>query len=179
MSESDPSWPRVLWQSALLAPLLLFVTCTGAYVSYRAEWWGTPRWHEAWRHDSRLFVAMDRWVHYRFVHPGAQYWMLPVDFSEGPITLRGTPPDAAYWSVTWYEWTEAHPTVGSEQVELAADGTYEITMSARAEGPNAIPVRADGGRGVIYLRIYDPEPGPVPLPTVLQNGQIQNVGGWR
>lgn len=178
MSE-DTSCSTLLWQGALLAPVLLFLVVMGAYVSYRAEWWGTPRWHEAWRHDYRPFVAMDRWVHYRFVHPGAQYWMLPVDFSEGPIELRGTPPDAAYWSVTWYEWTEAHPTVGSEQVELAADESYEITMSSQAEGPNTIPVASDADRGVIYLRIYDPAPGPVPLPTVLQDGRILKIGGRR
>ncbi len=179
MNQPTDSCSRLLWQSALLAPMLLVITIGGAYVSYRAAWWGTPRWHEAWRHDYRPFVAMDRWLHFRFVQPDAQYWILPVDFSEGPIRLHGTPPDAAYWSVTWYEWTEAHPTVGSTNVELAEDGTYEITMASKAEGSNTIPVAPDADRGVIYLRVYDPEPGPVPLPEVTQRGRVLKPGGRR
>ena len=169
---------RITWQGALLAPVVLVLALACAWVGYRAGWDRDPQWTEAWRHAHRPHMVIERWIRFRWIHFDSQYWIVPVRFDEGPVVLRGTPPDALYWSLTFYEWTEVHDSVSSSDVVLEPDGAYEITLSAEPGADNWIEVPPGTGKGVIYLRAYEPQLGwPVALPSVSQGGRVLVEGG--
>jgi hypothetical protein len=174
-------WPvNVLWQGALLAPVIMVLSVAGLWLAYRRTWRGPQRWMEANRHRHRLALIVGRLIWFRWIHPDCQYWILHVDFSNGPLELRGHPTPSLYWSVTYTTWTEVNPVLNSRTTKLEDDGGYRIRMSVEppATEHNWIPVRADAGKGVIYVRIYEADAvHPVMLPQVRQNGRIISHGG--
>lgn len=170
-------WAAV-WQGALLAPIVLILAGLSGWTWYRTGWDSDPQWYEAWRHAHRPFIAVERWIRFRWIHFDCQYWIVPVRFDKGPVVLKGTPPDALYWSLTFYEWTEVHDSISSNNVVLEPDGTYTITLSAEREGANWIEVPPGTGAGVLYLRAYEPALGwPVLVPDVSQDGRLLVAGG--
>ena len=169
---------RAVWQGLLLGPVLLvvFVGSWGAW--YLGTWDRDPQWHEVWRHAHRPYVAIERWIRFRWVHFDSQYWIVPVRLDRGPVVLEGLPPDALYWSITWYAWTEVNGSVSSESVQLEPDGSYRVVLSVDEQPRNWIAVPPEARRAVIYLRAYEPAHAwPVLLPTVTQGQRTLVAGG--
>ncbi len=169
---------RAIGQGLLLAPLLLAMFVGVGAARYVGVWDSAPQWHEAWRHAHRPYVAIERWIRFRWVHHDSQYWIVPVRLDQGPVVLEGAPPDALYWSVTWYEWTEVNPSISSQSIELESDGSYRIVMSVEPQPGNWLPVRDGVDRAVVYLRAYEPRhQWPVTVPSVSRHGTVLARGG--
>lgn len=174
----------VLWQGALLAPVLVLFGLGALWFAYRRTWSGPQRWMEATRHQHRLALAVGRLIWFRWIHLDCQYWIFHVDFSKGPIELHGMPTPSVYWSFTYTTWTEVNSVLNNREVTLNEDGSYNIVMaqseseSEPGSARNRIPVRPDAGKGVIYFRIYEAEETyPVNLPEVRQGGRVLAHGG--
>lgn len=143
------------------------------WLAYRMTWRGDQRWMEMTRHQYKLAMAVGRWIWFKWAHIDCQYWILHLDFSVGPIELRGRPPAGSYWSFTYNTWSEVNPSVNSEEVKLEDDGSYRIVFSHEKCDGNHILVRQGAGLGVIYFRIYEsPANFPSALPEVRQNNQL-------
>lgn len=173
MPRASGSLLRACLHGVLLAPVLLLVLAGGIGAWYLLAWTHEARWLEARVDDDLLRMQIERWIRFRWIHPDCRYWILPVHADRGPIVLEGRPLDALYWSVTYYEHLEVNPLVSSESVTLGPDGRFRITFSAAPVGENWVPVRADAGRAVLYLRAYVPRTaGPLRLPRVTQGGRL-------
>jgi hypothetical protein len=163
-----------LWQGALLliGAAIVFV---GIYAAvYSSSWGQAPHWIEAFRDRYKLANLVEN-VRWPWIHQDTQYWIVRVHFDEGPVILEGIPPDARYWSVTYYARQEENPSINVQNVHLGEDGKYRIvfTNDLQDEADNQIPVRSDVRRGVIELRITLQEVGePVLLPSVWQNDTL-------
>ena len=167
----------VLGLSALFTLLFVGLALVGLWLAYRMTWRGPQRWMEATRHQHKLALKVGRWIWFRWIHLDCQYWIVHLDFSVGPIELRGRSPEGPYWSFTYNTWTEVNPSVNSETVKLDEDGGYRITFATETADGNWVPVRKGARLGVIYFRIYEtPANFPSVLPEVWQNG-VQIVKG--
>ncbi len=161
----------VLGFSLLITLMLSGLTVAGLWIAYRMTWRGPQRWMEATRHHHKLALKVGRWIWFKWIHLDCQYWIVHLDFSAGPIELRGRPAKGSYWSFTYNTWTEVNPSVNSETVRLEKDGSYRISFSVEAQDGNWVQVRKGAGLGVIYFRIYEsPANFPADLPEVRQNG---------
>lgn len=152
---------------------LVFCAIIGGalWLAYRRTWKGPQRWMEATRHQHKLALKIGRWIWFRWIHLDCQYWIIHLDFSAGPIEIRGYPPEGSYWSFTYNTWTEVNPSVNSATVMLGEDGRYSIVFSVDEQSGNWIPVKNEAGLGVIYFRIYESSANfPAQLPEVWQNG---------
>jgi len=175
---ADPTLRRTVLQGVFLGPVLLLGAVAAVGVWYRAAWDRDVQWHEAWRHEHRPFVAIERWIRFRWIHFDCQYWIVPVRLDRGAVVLEGMPPDALYWSITWYAWTEVNHSVSSNNVVLESDGSYRIVLSVDEQPGNWIPMGPDTDRAVIYLRAYEPtHMWPVSVPSVTQNDRLLVAGG--
>lgn len=167
-------WPRVFRQGALLLLGILIVFIGGYALIYQLSWASSPHWIEAHR-DRRKIQNLPENFHWFWIHEDSQYWILRLRFDRGPVTLEGLPPDARYWSVTYYVGNEENPSLNMQTVSLNEDGTYTIEFSqdANTAAPNHILVSPDAKRGIIEFRITLQEVGePALLPTVSQNGVV-------
>lgn len=174
------SWVPLVVHSVILAQLLLVLSAGAVYLWHQSAWSRPAQWQEGWRHAHTPWIALERWIHFRFIHFDAQYWIVPVSLDDGPLRLEGHPPDAGYWSLTWYGDTAVQAGVSSETVVLEPDGSYIIDISAEPIGQNWISAPLGSGRAILYLRAYEPlRTWPIALPTVHQNGQRLVVGGLR
>lgn len=158
----------------LLFTLLLVGFALGlTWIAYRRTWSGPQKWLEATRHQHRLALLVGRWIWFKWIHLDCQYWILHLDFSAGPIELRGKPPAGSYWSFTYNTWTETNPAINSNSVILDDDGRYRILYSHHEQLGNWIRVNASARKGVIYFRIYEARGNfPSELPEVWQNGKL-------
>ncbi len=151
-----------------LGPPLVLVAAAAFVAWYWLAWPRKPRWMEALRHGHLPRIRIERWIRFRWIHPDCQYWILPVRFDRGPVTIEGVAPDAPYWSLTSYRFTEVNPSVRHDEVERLPDGRYRARLTTPATG-----------RGVLYLRVYEPRhAAPMPLPRVEQGGRVLTDGGW-
>lgn len=156
----------------LFTLFLVGLSITAIWLAYRLTWRGQQRWMEMTRHQNRLALIVGRWIWFKWAHIDCQYWILHLDFSAGPIELRGSPPTASYWSFTYNTWSEVNPSINSETVQLDADGSYRIVYSREQREGNWIQVRPHAKLGVVYFRIYEsPADLPSDLPEVWQNDQ--------
>lgn len=159
-------------RTLLLTIILVGLSLCAIWTAYRWTWRGPQRWMEMTRHQHKLAIRVGRWIWFKWAHIDCQYWILHVDFSTGPIEVRGLPPAGAYWSFTYNTWSEVNPSINSEIVNLDQYGHYQITFSREQNGENWIRTRDAAKRGVIYFRIYEaPASFPSQLPEVWQNGK--------
>ena len=164
---------NILLEGVLLSPVLLLVAAGCGWAFYLGTWDRNQSWQEATRHYFRPWMMVERWIRFRWIHPDCQYWIFPVRFDRGAVTVKGVPTEAMYWSFTFNTWTEVNPSVNSESVALNKNGQYEITFSQEKSGQNWVPVREGTKRGVLYFRIYEPAAlFPARLPEVIQNGRV-------
>jgi hypothetical protein len=173
MKYLQTEWRSILKQGALLM-LALLVAGIGLYVLvYQLSWASNPHWIEAHRDRWKLGVLPEN-VHWFWIHEDSQYWIMRLRFDKGPVTLEGLPPEARYWSVTYYAGNEENPSINMQSMELNADGTYRITFTQTPDGsPNEIPVGPEVRKGIIELRITLQElEEPVLLPDVSQNETV-------
>ncbi len=166
----------VAWQGGLMGLLLLGALGGLTWAWYRTRWeTKDPRWQEAVRDWWHPRMQIERWIRFRWIHPDSLYWIAHVDFSKGPLVLEGPVNDALYWSFTYYTGTEVNPSVSSRTVTLPpGSDTFRITLSRQppADG-DWIEVRPDAGKGVVYLRIYEPRHlYPSRLPRISRDGQV-------
>ncbi len=155
------------------AAILLLLILLGLWSWYLSHWNRPGEWQEATRHSHRLYMLIERYIRFRWIHRDCNYWIFPVRFDRGAVVVRGQPNDALYWSLTYYALTEVNTSVSSASVVCGSDGQYEITLAHNAQGPNTITVRQGAKRAVLYLRIYEPAAlFPTHLPAVTQNGIV-------
>ncbi len=172
---------RLLMEVLALA-LAIFALFVGLMAGwYYGTWTSAGDWREAWRQGSELRMLLDRFVYLRWIHPDAQYWLSHVDFRDGPITVQGRPPDAPYWSLTWYSTPNTNASLNDASVHYDDSWRYTVLLSeAKGEAENWIEVPEGTGRAVLYLRVYDPTYShPTRLPTVSQAGRVIAQGGMR
>ena len=97
---------------------------------------------------------------------------IPVDV---PVIVRGRPNDCRYWSFTFYEQgshSAATPSIGSPEIELEEDGSYEVVFSSRPAGTNWVST-GSATAGAIAMRNYLPRLGtPVRLPAVYAGDRL-------
>lgn len=127
----------------------------------------------------------------------ARYWLMPFDKQDGTMTIKGTYPNARYFSFVAYNTNDGHsPTDvagGVYDAAIAPDpgtinpfvkpgggnGTYTVVISRAGQSPgNTITVVSDFAW--VLLRLYLPNSDPsltddgptggVPLPTILLTG---------
>ena len=167
----------LLIEGVALAPVVLLAGGVALWCAYRWRW-RRPRWVEAMRHQHTLWVAVERWLRFRWVHRDCLYWELPVRLDRGEIELDGLPPDCLWWCLTWYEGTEVNASVASHEVTLDADGRYRVRMGPAVSGHQALRTRPGARHAVISLRIYEPaHMYPSRLPRVTQAGRRISAGG--
>jgi hypothetical protein len=163
---------KAIWQGALLliGLLILFI---GIYCAvYQTSWGQSPHWIEAFQDRFKLANLAEN-VRWPWIHQDTQYWIVRVRFDEGAITLKGEPPHARYWSVTYYAAGEENTSINIDNVYLDENGEYQIvlTKDPQPDIDNQIAVGQAVKRGVIELRITLQENDePVLLPSVWQNG---------
>lgn len=92
-----------------------------------------------------------------------------------PVIVRGRPNDCRYWSFTFYEkgsHSAATPSIGSPEIELEDDGSYEVVFSSRPSGMNWVDT-GSATAGAIAMRNYVPAPGAsVHLPAVYYGDRL-------
>jgi len=173
MNYLQSEWKSILKQGALLM-LALLVAGIGLYaLVYQLSWASAPHWIEAHRDRWKLTVLPEN-VHWFWIHEDSQYWIMRLRFDKGPVTLEGLPPEARYWSITYYAGNEENASINMQTVELGPDGTYQITFTQTPNGsPNEIPVGSNVRKGIVELRITLQElQKPARLPDVSQNGTL-------
>ncbi len=161
-----------LWQGSLLFASLVVLFAGGYAAIYLSSWGRAPHWIEAFRDRYKLenLAENRRWL---WIHQDSQYWIVRVRLDKGPVTLEGMPPQARYWSVTYYEAGEQNDSINNLSVDLDEGGKYQIvfTQDPQPDTPNQVRVRPGVKRAVIEMRITLPEnEEPVLLPSVKQNG---------
>lgn len=181
---SKPPWRRALaavLETAGLTLAIVALFCGTVLAWYYAGWTSSTDWREAWRHGSQPRMLLDRFVYLRWIHPDAQYWLAHVDFSDGPVTVRGRPPDAPYWSLTWYRSPATNDSLNDLTVVYEDDWTYTIDFGPeKGDAPNWIEVEEHVGKALLYLRVYDPRyTHPTWLPEVRQGDRLLAPGGPR
>ena len=181
MDKIRSDWRIILKQGALLLLFLLIMFISSYYLIYQISWGSSPHWIEGHRDRYRITNLLEN-IRWFWIHEDTQYWIVRLRFDQGPVTLDGFPPNARYWSVTYYAGNEENPSVNMQDIKLNDDGTYQITFTQNPDDgtANHILVRQGVKRGIIELRITLQDISqPVILPSVSQNDVVIIKGGLR
>jgi hypothetical protein len=171
----------VVWHGVLIA-LAVLVTFVVLYLLIHHFSWGTsPHWIEAHRDRFKLANWIDN-SHWFWIHEDTEYWILRLRLDQGPVVIDGPPPDAPYWSLTYYVGNETNPSLNMENIELDENGDFQIVFTKDPESgvPNQIPVAPDVTRAIIEYRVtlLDVDSSVQP-PEVTQAGELLIAGGGR
>lgn len=168
----------LLWLGVSVASMIVAVAGYATYLEYVVPGRHLSRSldHPAWYNpipgspDSLpelLIIMKGPWPLPRGQNAGAAIRVrIPEDV---PVIVRGRPNDCRYWSFTFYEkgqHSAATPSIGSPEIELEDDGSYEVVFSSRRAGTNWVDT-GSATAGAIAMRNYLPRTGtPIRLPAV-------------